>query len=91
MFQHDENGQPKDILFVDLQLSRYGSPVNDLIYFIFSSTEYSIKVKEFDYMIKYYHRELVKNLKLLKYSKAPPTLMDLHIAVLKKSFLGNVT
>ncbi|XP_037922349.1 uncharacterized protein LOC119658744 [Hermetia illucens] len=88
MFQHDEDGQPKDVLFVDLQISRYGSPVHDLIYFILSSTEYPIKVKEFDYMIKYYHQELVKNLKLLKYPKAPPTLIDLHIAVVKKSFLG---
>ncbi|XP_037922341.1 uncharacterized protein LOC119658739 [Hermetia illucens] len=88
MFQHDENGHPKDILFVDLQIARYGSPVHDLIYFIFSSTEYSIKVKEFDYMIKCYHRELVKNLKLLKYPKSLPTLIDLQIAVLKKCFLG---
>lgn len=91
MFQHDENGKPKDILFVDLQGSRYGSPVQDLIYFIVTSTEYSIKLKEFDYMIKYYHQELVKNLKLLKYPKAPPKLMDLHIAAVKKSFIGNIS
>ncbi|XP_037922335.1 uncharacterized protein LOC119658736 isoform X2 [Hermetia illucens] len=88
MFQHDEKGHPKDILFVDLQISRYGSPVYDLLYFIFSSTEYSIKVKEFDYMIKHYHTELVKNLKLLKYPKEPLTLIDLHIAIVKKGFMG---
>ncbi|XP_037922352.1 uncharacterized protein LOC119658746 [Hermetia illucens] len=90
MFQHDENGQPKDILLIDYQMARYGSPVQDLIYFILSSTEYSIKVSEFDYMIKYYHRELVKNLELLKYPKAPPTLIDLHVAVVKKCYLGIV-
>lgn len=89
MFQHDEKGLPTEVLFVDYQMSRYGSPVQDLMYFILSSTEYSIKVKEFDFMIKYYYRELVKNLKLLKYPKAPPTLIDLHVALVKKCYFGN--
>ncbi|CAD7091898.1 unnamed protein product [Hermetia illucens] len=31
MFQHDENGHPKEVIFVDLQLSRYASPMQDLI------------------------------------------------------------
>ncbi|CAD7091896.1 unnamed protein product [Hermetia illucens] len=88
MFQHDEKGLPTEVLFVDYQMSRYGSPVQDLMYFILSSTEYSIKVKEFDFMIKYYYRELVKNLKLLKYPKAPPTLIDLHVALVKKCYFG---
>ncbi|CAD7091888.1 unnamed protein product [Hermetia illucens] len=91
MFQHDENGKPNDVLFVDLQISRYGSPVQDLIYFIVSSTEMSIKIKEFDHFIKFYHTELVKNLKLLKYPKAIPRLIDLHMAVLKRCFFGITT
>lgn len=88
MFQHDENGKAKDVLFVDLQISRYGSPVQDLIYFIVSSAELSIKTKEFDHFIKFYHTELVKNLKLLKYPKAIPRVIDLHMAVLKRCSIG---
>ncbi|CAD7091889.1 unnamed protein product [Hermetia illucens] len=91
MFQHDENGKAKDVLFVDLQISRYGSPVQDLIYFIVSSTELSIKTKEFDHFIKFYHTELVKNLKLLKYPKAIPRVIDLHMAVLKRCSIGITT
>ncbi|XP_037922330.1 uncharacterized protein LOC119658735 isoform X3 [Hermetia illucens] len=91
MFQHDDNGKAKEVLFVDLQISRYGSPAHDLIYFIVSSTENSIKTKEFDHFIKFYHTELVKNLKLLKYPKPIPKLIDLHIAVLKRCFLGIAT
>lgn len=90
MFQHDENGHPKEVIFVDLQLSRYASPMQDLMYFIFSSTDISIKVDEFHSLLKFYHRELVKNLTLLKYPKELPTLMDLNITLLKRGFYGNV-
>lgn len=83
MFQHDAFGNIRETYLVDFQTPRYGSPAQDLYYFLLSSTKYELKVKQFDYFIKFYHDCLVENLKLLNYSKKVPTLKDLHISLYK--------
>ncbi|XP_055856529.1 uncharacterized protein LOC129919610 [Episyrphus balteatus] len=89
MFLHDEvNGKLKETRFVDFQLSRYASPVIDLYYFLLTSPKLEIKVANFDEFIQFYHENLIKNLKLLNYSKKLPTLKDLHLDLLKKNFWG---
>lgn len=88
MFQYDDAGGIKEVYFVDYQICRWGSPALDLQYFIFSSCNLEIKVKEFDFMIKYYHGQLVKYLKLLHYPGELPTLVDLHIQLLKRGSIG---
>ncbi|XP_061399690.1 uncharacterized protein LOC133335433 [Musca vetustissima] len=55
----------------------------DLWYFILSSTQYEIKLRQFDYLIAYYHPHLDENLKLLKYSKKIPSLKDLQLMLYK--------
>ncbi|XP_013107724.2 uncharacterized protein LOC106087280 [Stomoxys calcitrans] len=91
MFQHDAFGNIKETYFVDFQLPRYGSPVQDLYYFLLSSSKYEIKLASFDYFIKYYHDCLVQNLTLLNYSKKVPTLRDLHIMMYQGGIWGFVT
>ncbi|XP_062123681.1 LOW QUALITY PROTEIN: uncharacterized protein LOC133837046 [Drosophila sulfurigaster albostrigata] len=81
MFQYDESGRISETYFIDLQMSRYCSPAQDLIYFILSSVSINLKLSKFDYLISFYHSKLVENLKLLQYSKKLPTLRDLHIAI----------
>ncbi|XP_037817363.1 uncharacterized protein LOC119607494 [Lucilia sericata] len=83
MFRHDAFGNIKETYLVDLQVPRYGSPAQDLYYFLLSSTKYELKIKHFDYFIKYYHSELLKHLKLLNYSKKMPSLKDIHISLHK--------
>lgn len=41
-----------------------------------------------DYIIQYYHSQLVSALKLLNSTTKPPTLLELHIDVLKKMHYG---
>ncbi|XP_075148827.1 uncharacterized protein LOC142222531 [Haematobia irritans] len=91
MFQHDDSGKIKETYFVDFQAPRYGSPAQDLYYFLLSSAHYDIKVKNFDYFIKFYHDCLVKNLTLLNYSKKVPTLKDLHIMMYQSGLWGYST
>ncbi|XP_011192723.1 uncharacterized protein LOC105218687 [Zeugodacus cucurbitae] len=86
MFQHDDAGKVKETYFVDFQCVRYGSPVTDLYYLLLSSTNLDLKLKYFDYFVKYYHDNLIEYLKLLKYPKRLPTLKEIHIDLLKKSF-----
>ncbi|XP_052837786.1 uncharacterized protein LOC128253436 [Drosophila gunungcola] len=82
MYKYDEAGKLIETYFVDLQMSRFSSPAQDLLYFILSSTQVDIKIAQFDYLIKYYHEKLTESLKLLKYSKSLPTLRSLHQSIL---------
>ncbi|KAH8232278.1 hypothetical protein KR032_003286, partial [Drosophila birchii] len=84
MFQYDETtGKLRETYFVDLQMSRFSSPAQDLLYFILSSTQLDIKIAKFDYLIKYYHDKLTENLQLLKYSKPLPSLRSLHQSIFR--------
>uniref|UniRef100_A0A1I8PNS0 CHK kinase-like domain-containing protein n=1 Tax=Stomoxys calcitrans TaxID=35570 RepID=A0A1I8PNS0_STOCA len=91
MFQHDAFGKVKETYFVDFQGPRYGSPAQDLYYFLLSSAKYEIKIKNFDHFIKFYHDCLVRNLTLLNYSQKVPTLRDLHILLYKSGLWGYST
>ncbi|XP_058981273.1 uncharacterized protein LOC131803718 [Musca domestica] len=83
MFQYDAFGKIKDMLFVDFALGKYGSPANDLYYFILSSCSADIKLTKFDYFIRFYYGHLVENLKLLQYARPLPKLINIHGALLK--------
>ncbi|XP_061395523.1 uncharacterized protein LOC133331144 [Musca vetustissima] len=83
MFQYDAFGKIKDILFVDFALGKYGSPANDLYYFILSSCSADIKLAQFDYFIRFYYGHLVENLKLLQYARPLPKLINIHGSLLK--------
>lgn len=88
MFKYDKDGKLEETYFVDLQVTGYGSPAQDLLYFIISSAQLDIKVNKFDYMIKYYHDNLVEHLKLLKYEKPVPKLKDLQMNLIKRGAWG---
>ncbi|KAM7362728.1 uncharacterized protein ACRADG_013296 [Cochliomyia hominivorax] len=88
MFKHDAFGKIKETYLVDFQIPRYGSPAQDLYYFLLSSTKYEIKIKYFDHFIKYYFNELTEHLKLLSYPKRMPQLKDIHIMLHKYSAWG---
>ncbi|KAH8362815.1 hypothetical protein KR084_001281 [Drosophila pseudotakahashii] len=83
MFQYNEKNEIQDTYFVDLQIPKWGTVAQDLYYFLLSSTSLDIKISKFDYFIWYYHSELVKHLKLLNYSKEPPTLRSIRDALNK--------
>lgn len=85
MFNYEGN-RLQDTCFVDFQMSKYGSPIYDLYYFILSSAGLDIKLESFDYFIKYYHDHLIENLKLLEYTKTFPTLQSLHLKLLDTGF-----
>ncbi|XP_075145778.1 uncharacterized protein LOC142220487 isoform X1 [Haematobia irritans] len=88
MFQYHDDGSIKETYFIDYQMCRYGSPAQDLYYFLLSSIHIEIKIKYFDYFIAFYHRDLDENLKLLSYKGNIPTLKDLHVALLNHDYCG---
>uniref|UniRef100_A0A1I8PK60 CHK kinase-like domain-containing protein n=1 Tax=Stomoxys calcitrans TaxID=35570 RepID=A0A1I8PK60_STOCA len=92
MFKYDEdNGEVLETYFVDFQTPRYTSPAPDLLYFILSSCKYEIKLEKFDYLVAFYHKHLIENLRLLKYAKYVPTLKDIHYMVYRHGVWGYAT
>lgn len=92
LFKYSDDGKLEDCLFVDFQNTNYGSPAQDLLYFIISSTQVDIKVAKFEYLIHYYHQHLVENLRLLKYpAKKIPSLRELHKQLIAYGSWATVT
>ncbi|XP_033232393.1 uncharacterized protein [Drosophila pseudoobscura] len=83
MFKYNADGQVEETYLLDHQVSQYGNPAQDLYYFIMSSTQLDIKVDQFDYLIRWYHQNLVEHAKLLKYSGFVPTLKELHFILIQ--------
>ncbi|XP_055298054.1 uncharacterized protein LOC129566290 [Sitodiplosis mosellana] len=78
LYRHDEHGKPIDIRFVDFPLGKHASPSIDLVTLLYSSSHSSIRQRDREHLIQYYHSELVKYLKLLKFPGKIPTLLDIQ-------------
>ncbi|XP_017855901.1 PREDICTED: uncharacterized protein LOC108608826 [Drosophila arizonae] len=91
MYSHDSFGKIKETYLIDFQLPKFGTVAQDLYYFLLSSTKFEDKLTKFDYYVKFYHENLLENLKLLKYPKTLPTLCDLHISLFKHGLWGFYT
>lgn len=60
MFQYasSESLQPQRAVLIDWQQSQYCSPVTDLSYFLYTSTEQSLRTAHFAGMLRVYHESL---------------------------------
>ncbi|XP_062552390.1 uncharacterized protein LOC134217611 [Armigeres subalbatus] len=56
---------PTDIRLIDWQLCRYGSPVLDLMYFIFTSTDAQLRAEHYEAWLNTYYESLAEYLKQL--------------------------
>lgn len=79
----DEHSSIVDILFVDFQLSYYGSPGIDLNFFFYGSLTQDTRDMFKNKLIKIYHQNLSESLVKFGYKQKIPTLHDLHVALLK--------
>ncbi|XP_058819897.1 uncharacterized protein LOC131682439 isoform X2 [Topomyia yanbarensis] len=57
LFKH-EKGVPVDFRLLDWQITRYASPVLDLMYFIFSASNKAFRDQHYEKLIDHYHRSL---------------------------------
>lgn len=89
MFKFDEANNPIDVALIDYQLSSWGSPSGDLLYFLITSVADDIKVDHFDDFISYYHDQLSESLKKLRFDQRIPSLTELHVDLLDKGFFCN--
>lgn len=57
--------RPNAVSFVDFQLARYGAPVLDVLYNIFSSTDKAFRMQHYDKLLKSYYDSLSDTIKKL--------------------------
>ena len=65
MFRCDADGHPNALRMVDFQLSRIGHPLNDLLYFLYSSTLPELREKHMIGLLRLYFDTLKADLELL--------------------------
>uniref|UniRef100_A0A182JLS5 CHK kinase-like domain-containing protein n=1 Tax=Anopheles atroparvus TaxID=41427 RepID=A0A182JLS5_ANOAO len=55
---HYKNGAPEKIVLLDWQITRYVTPVLDLVYFLFCCTDEEFRRRHYDEMLSIYHGSL---------------------------------
>ncbi|XP_046803065.1 uncharacterized protein LOC111690962 [Lucilia cuprina] len=89
MFRYDNVNcqQPQDVVFVDFQMSIWGSPGIDLNYFFYTSLPVKLLKEKREHFIELYYEELQSSLKKLNYEKIP-TLQQIRNEVRKRELFG---
>ncbi|XP_062551178.1 uncharacterized protein LOC134216255 [Armigeres subalbatus] len=82
-----EGSATKDILLLDYQMSFWGTPACDIIYSLYNTCSIETRDNHRDELIKFYHDEFTATLNNLGYLKKIPTLVDLHVEILKCGYL----
>ena len=91
MFRYNENNgnseQPQDVVFVDFQMSIWGSPGIDLNYFFYTSLPVKLLKERREHLIRVYYDELQNCLKTLKYDEIP-SYQQIRDEVRKRELFG---
>ncbi|ALC47966.1 CG31288 [Drosophila busckii] len=85
MCNYKPSGSINQLILVDFQICKWGSPAIDLLFFLSLSAANDIRIKKFDYFVRIYWDRLIECLKLLKYKKKLPKLRDIHGSMYKKN------
>uniref|UniRef100_A0A182P7B0 CHK domain-containing protein n=1 Tax=Anopheles epiroticus TaxID=199890 RepID=A0A182P7B0_9DIPT len=88
MFKRTEEGKLEDIMLLDFQLSVWGTPAIDLIYAMYNSVSIDTREAHRDELISFYHEELTASLTKFGYLRKLPTLLEIHLELLKCGHLG---
>lgn len=89
MFKYDEQNQLQDVVFVDYQMSSFGNPMSDFVYFVFTSIPPAVVVQHIDSLLAYYHSELAQAMGTLKVQTQVPSLEQLNVQLQRAAPYGN--
>lgn len=67
IYKFDQNGKPIEVVLLDWQISRYCSPIIDIVYFVFCCTTKELRDAHYDDFLKAYHASLCFHIQ--KYEK----------------------
>ncbi|CAG7723924.1 unnamed protein product [Allacma fusca] len=72
--------------FIDFQLTRYASPISDLVYFIYVSTSRKFRNQFLDKLLEIYYREFTSVINYFPGLKHPPAVVNWSLEKLKGEF-----
>jgi hypothetical protein len=90
MYKKDDEGNYFDALFVDFQLSYWGTPNGDLMYLLFTSVDDEVKIQHFDEILDHYYGELRRSLKRLGYEGNVPSDEEFRADLDEKKLFGEL-
>ncbi|KAH8284011.1 hypothetical protein KR054_007480, partial [Drosophila jambulina] len=79
------DGSLDKLILIDFQITTWGSPAVDLLFFLILSPTNDLRIREFDNFVRIYWDRLIECLKVLKFKKPLPQLRDLHRSLYKKN------
>ncbi|XP_058822378.1 uncharacterized protein LOC131683969 [Topomyia yanbarensis] len=80
-------GKTQDIFLLDYQLSIWGTPAIDIIYSLYLMCSAETRNNHRDELIKFYYDEFVASLNKFGYLGKIPSLINLHVEILKNGHL----
>ncbi|XP_050077801.1 uncharacterized protein LOC126564745 [Anopheles maculipalpis] len=90
MFRYEKDGSTvREIMFVDYQISTYGSPGLDLVYTLYNCPHRDVRLDRREELLKEYHQVLRETLKRKHYEPLP-TLDDVKEEFTRNEFFGLV-
>uniref|UniRef100_A0A182M3D1 CHK kinase-like domain-containing protein n=1 Tax=Anopheles culicifacies TaxID=139723 RepID=A0A182M3D1_9DIPT len=90
MFRYENNGTVvREIMFVDYQISTYGSPGLDLVYTLYNCPHRDIRLDRREDLLKLYHQVLSDTLKRNRYEPVP-SFADVEEEFTRNEFYGLV-
>lgn len=82
-----EQSSVLDVMFIDFQLSFWGTPAVDLYYLLYLVCNKEARDNHRKELICHYHKKLVETLDKLGHMGTVPTLLDINNELLKAGFL----
>lgn len=67
MFSYNNKNEPTDVYFIDWQITRYASPITDLVFYLFCCVNKKLRDIHYDKFLRTYHESLSNFLKRLLY------------------------
>ncbi|XP_053662725.1 uncharacterized protein LOC128711863 [Anopheles marshallii] len=89
MFRYENETTVREVMFVDYQLSTYGSPGLDLVYTLYNCPHRDIRLDRREDLLKVYHQVLRETLKQNHYEDVP-SLEDVKEEFTRNEFFGLV-
>lgn len=91
MFRKDEEGALNEVTFLDFQIPVFLSPGFDLAYMMNAIGARDVRVEQRAVVLKMYHGQLVKSLALYGFTAKVPSLIDIHVEMLRIIPFGKET
>uniref|UniRef100_A0A182M7V6 CHK kinase-like domain-containing protein n=1 Tax=Anopheles culicifacies TaxID=139723 RepID=A0A182M7V6_9DIPT len=95
MFRYDDpanDASVRKVIFVDFQLSSYGSPGLDLVYCLHNCPQFEIRETQTKYLLQLYHQSLREGLSAGGYERSRfPTFADVQKEYERHEFIGLVS